>query len=498
MHRWGLLLRFWVFLLIAVIAGVLVFDFVMSAGAWVGSRLPEMVSTVVEFLWAIAALLVAITLGSAVWNLLYWATGGVSLLVEEQLELPAFGRTSVEDKKPYWATSKAANPGSLREFFNLGEDPEFRIGIVLAGGGAKGVYQAGALRALWEFLEAKDALQYVRMIAGTSIGSWNSMFWMTKQVGGSRWDEGASYKWWTSTRLSSVVNPSIYIPILRNYLAANHVWRRQFRELFADKEIAPQPYFYLTRTNVESATLDFTTNREPPQPPPAPGALPSYRGLANRDHSKDATTSVKQIESAVFASMDIPPAFKRLRDTGGNHYEDGGVIDNLPIQFATWCEGCNLLFVFPLNATFAGRASGISVIQRMARVLDIRQGILERDALKDIGLYNRIIEAEQKKTKLAKGSCAAASPTADSSLRKLGQMHTVPSTTFCICPGPELKVGTFGFWSLKRYGGECFQLMYEATKAELAKFDFSLSNREVWMAKVSPNHEVKYEDFTQR
>ncbi len=39
--------------------------------------------------------------------------------------------------------------------------------------------------------------------------------------------------------------------------------------------------------------------------------------------------------------------------------------------------------------------------------------------------------------------------------------------------------------------------MYEATKAELAKFDFSLKNQEVWMAKVSPGGQIKYEDFTQ-
>jgi hypothetical protein len=40
--------------------------------------------------------------------------------------------------------------------------------------------------------------------------------------------------------------------------------------------------------------------------------------------------------------------------------------------------------------------------------------------------------------------------------------------------------------------------MYETTKAELARFDFSLSNHEVWMAKVNPSGQLKYEDFTQR
>jgi predicted acylesterase/phospholipase RssA len=333
------------------------------------------------------------------------------------------------------------------------------------------------------------------MIAGTSIGSWNSMFWVTKQVKADSWDRGPLYEWWTSARLSTVVNPAFYIPTRRNYLAGNQVWRKNFDDLFSGKMFAPLPYFYLTRTNVRTALLDFTTNRKQQ---PGLGTLPAYRGLANVDREQDDTPSTDVIKSAVFASMDIPPAFRRLQDAGGNSYEDGGVIDNLPIQFATWCEGCNLLFVFPLNATFAGQPSDASILARMARVLNVRQGILERDSLKDISLYNRVIEGEQAKEKLAQESPAPPVAATNPSKKRLSEVHTVPSTTFCICPGPELEVGTFGFWSLKGHGRACFQLMYEATKAELARFDFSFSNREVWMSKVNPSGQIKYEDFTQR
>jgi predicted acylesterase/phospholipase RssA len=333
------------------------------------------------------------------------------------------------------------------------------------------------------------------MIAGTSIGSWNSMFWVTKQVKADSWDRGPLYEWWTSARLSTVVNPAFYIPTRRNYLAGNQVWRKNFDDLFSGKMFAPLPYFYLTRTNVRTALLDFTTNRKQQ---PGLGTLPAYRGLANVDREQDDTPSTDVIKSAVFASMDIPPAFRRLQDAGGNSYEDGGVIDNLPIQFATWCEGCNLLFVFPLNATFAGQPSDASILARMARVLNVRQGILERDSLKDISLYNRVIEGEQAKEKLAQESPAPPSVTTDTSKNKLSEVHSKPSTTFCICPAPPLKVGTFGFWSLKHHGRKCFKLMYDATRNELAKFDFSTSNQTVRMAKVGPDGKVTYADFTLR
>jgi predicted acylesterase/phospholipase RssA len=485
MDQRGLSVRFWGFLTISVVVGLVALDFVMSIGIGAGSDLSLaqwMGLATLRVVQALAALLVAITIGSAVWNILYWFSGLAPLLADEPLTLNDFGRSRSVDEEPPWVTRKAANAGNLQQFLSLKSDPEFRIGIVLAGGGAKGVYQAGALRALWEFLKANDALPYVRMIAGTSIGSWNAMFWLTGQVIGDHGNDGRLYEWWTSARLSSVVNPTLYRPVHTNYLAGNQVWRRQFAELFAGKNVDRLPYFYLTRTNVKQALLDYTTNRKPQAL--SPGQLPNYRQLSNVDASQDQPVPIQQLASAVFASMDIPPAFKRLSDGSGQLYEDGGVIDNLPIQFATWCEGCNLLFVLPLNATFAEQVSNVSIISRMARVLDVRQGILERNALTEISLYNQIIKAQ-----------AAGGPAGPD---KLTEVHTKPSTTFCICPGPELEVGTFGFWSLKSHGRACYQLMYDATRAELNRFDFSLDNNDVWMAKVNPNAKIKYEDFTVR
>src|SRR5260370_21261764 len=166
-QRGLLLLRFWFFLAIAIAVGVIFFHvllLVMPVRA-PGGFLLGFVFTIAQFIWTVVAVLIAITIGSAVWILLYWASGRISLLTDEHLELPPFGRAELEDgKPPHWATSKAANAGSLQEFLRLGKDPEFRIGIVLAGGGGKGVSSAGALRAFAEFLVANNELPYVQLI----------------------------------------------------------------------------------------------------------------------------------------------------------------------------------------------------------------------------------------------------------------------------------------------------------------------------------------------
>ncbi len=153
------------------------------------------------------------------------------------------------------------------------------------------------------------------------------------------------------------------------------------------------------------------------------------------------------------------------------------MIDNLPIRYATRFDGCNLLFVFPLNASFEEPPSARLILQRMFRVMNIRQGVLEREAVRDIGLYNMLIGADQHVGR---------------------NVHNKRVTTFCICPEPPLEVDTFAFWKTRSAGPGAFQLMYEATWDQLRRFDFSVTNWELWMARVRATGEIVYKDFTLR
>ena len=48
-----------------------------------------------------------------------------------------------------------------RQLFRL------KVGLVLAGGGAKGAYQAGVIRALWDL----DLIDNIDVVSGVSIGT---------------------------------------------------------------------------------------------------------------------------------------------------------------------------------------------------------------------------------------------------------------------------------------------------------------------------------------
>ncbi len=363
-----------------------------------------------------------------------------------------------ENTPPYlWNPSGTQDLSKFTETY--GDD--LRIGIVLAGGGAKGAYQAGSMMAIYKFLERLDALKYVRMVSGTSIGTWNAMFWLTHNIA-----NGVHRSWWHTIKPKRIVQPTYYIPYYNNYILSNKSWQGYFSGLFTTEEFnkhlseidpetnAENPHFYFTRTNVGSAALEYSTN---------------YTRITN---CKDAypVNNIDDVKKSVFMSMDIPPMFKRMQK-GNEWFEDGGVVDNLPIKFATKHENCHLLFILPLNASFEKKVDNRSIFKRLMRVMDIRQGALERDSMKDMMLYNEL---------LAKGSKIA--------------KHKNKTTAFIVCPRPPLEIGTTEFWKTKE-AGKAFDLAYCATKEELQKFDFSPDFNETWMTLYDKDGKVSYKKY---
>jgi predicted acylesterase/phospholipase RssA len=358
------------------------------------------------------------------------------------------------DPAPKSSTHRA-NQKQIPIGLDDGEKPIERIGIILSGGGAKGAYQAGALSAIHEYLEERGALEKVKMIAGTSIGSWNAMFWLANLIHPQNRDEIGIEEWWSNVSLSKTVDFGWYFPFFKNSFFRTMPWRQEFQEIFltpprVSGRLAslltadPLLRFYFTRANVGSGQLEYATNwadieREMRANPwNEEEVLPIAR-----PGEFEIVTEIKHLENAVFASMDLPPLFPYVR--GGQKqtlwYEDGGVLDNLPVRFGTHVEECDLLFVLPLNASFASSVNRRSVLKRLTRVMNVRQGALERNALKLTTAINRL----------------GADPS-----NKFRRVHV-----FTICPSGDLAINTAEFWKTKA-AGEAFWKMHDATRNELA------------------------------
>jgi predicted acylesterase/phospholipase RssA len=399
-----------------------------------------------------------------------------------------------------------ANDVFNKSFAERRRDGQFkRIGIILSGGGAKGVYQAGALKAIDEFLRLHGAREDVRMISGTSIGAWNSLFWLADLVYAEPGKSSSHEKWWTAVDVKRVIQFDWYVPFRKNSFFLNDPWQENFDQIFAQKEVkerlerlwkisdpsrneastaaatAVPPRFYLTRSNVGRAHLEFSTNWDQ-----------ATREQARRHFPQDRyfqVTSLEDLKQAVFASMDLPPLFPYM-SIECETFEDGGVIDNLPIVFGTDIEQCDLLFVLLLNASFEAEPNHTSILQRLMRVMDVRQGVLERNSLKLTYLFNEkfaLGKQLQSQAGLKPADLAAGIPKA-------------PVMVVAICPDRPLKVGTAAFWKTGEFGC-AFKVMYESARTVLEKFEFDvdLSNQKdpaswIKIKLISPQGLIREDD----
>lgn len=381
-----------------------------------------------------------------------------------------------------------------------------RIGIILSGGGAKGAYQAGAMKAVYEFIEEHGMHRKVCMIAGTSIGSWNALFWLAGLVKERAGGHSPIKEWWSSVNVRNVILPVAYIPTRQNYFLSNKPWKDEFDDLFSgtgagellERHIGEANgrdplHFYFTRSNIGKASLAYTTNRRSWDDVTPNQTLRRTRSVVGDHHS---AVNLNSIREGVFSSMDIPPLFEYSTDNDKmNFFEDGGVVDNLPIRFGTEVENCDLLFILPLNASFDRKVNRRSVFKRLARVTEIRQGVLERNSFKMIYLYNelaglrreldssrdkvkelerRIKEMSSPEPRREEQTDGAAKPNGKRiSEKKIAARARTRSHklvhVFSICPGPELKIYTTEFWKTEE-AAEAFRFMYQATQNELKKF----------------------------
>jgi NTE family protein len=382
----------------------------------------------------------------------------------------------------------------------LPEDPEFakvdRIGIVLAGGGAKGAYQAGAMRAIYRYLDEKNALGKVKVIAGTSIGSWNALFWLADLIRPDNGWQGASIheRWWQSISAKSLTAPSWYVPFLRNAFLSSEPWQQVFDHIFLKQEVAERIassgiHFYFTRSNVMSGKLEYATNNAHP-----PSSLTEM--VHEIFDSGNQAQFMQDLRTGVFASMDLPPLFPYIRKNG-RAFEDGGVIDNVPIAFAA-AEGCDLIFILPLNSDFEETPNETSVFARLFRVMDVRQGVLERNGFKMVYLYNEITALRQDAQELRnRQGLPQTLPSDDTrplaeALRRTNEHINV----FTVCPHRSFVnsvINTHEFWKRKE-AATAFRVMYDATWGLLPNFRFDQPEYRVRMALVRAGGDVKWDE----
>lgn len=189
-----------------------------------------------------------------------------------------------------------------------------KIGLVLGGGGGKGAYQIGVWKALREYKIDK----YITYLSGTSIGSLNSLLFLTGDL------DNAINVWSNITRETALTKKSVKEIFFKKSLYS----RDGFIDL-AEKNVDFEKISnskvksFVTATpvskNVEGAPTNFCLNGK----------------------------SKSDILNYVLASSAIPVIFEPVV-INGIKYRDGYMVDNNPVKVLK-DQGCKLIFVVPLK-----------------------------------------------------------------------------------------------------------------------------------------------------
>lgn len=194
-----------------------------------------------------------------------------------------------------------------------------KLGLVLGGGGARGSYQVGVLKALMEY----DLLKGVKVVAGTSIGAVNTCLVMEKL----NYDEMLAF--W-----SEINNETLYRLDLKGREGINKYGLFDQKAMF-DTLAKLQSKEALWESDIRGFAVATKLNE-------IKAKEPTLESVAiNLNESSDP-------HLAVLASTSIPVVFTPT-EIDGHNYVDGGILNNLPVNVALENE-CDIIIAIGLTS----------------------------------------------------------------------------------------------------------------------------------------------------
>lgn len=207
-----------------------------------------------------------------------------------------------------------------------------KIGLVLAGGGARGAYQIGVWKALIELGIDK----YIEVVSGTSIGAVNAMLF---QQGAYKLAE----EFWCNVKKEQLLPIDEKELIVKGVLYAIGAKNINFIRKYIPKALKAGT---LTREGMNEFVdkMDFQAIKDS-----------KIKGYATCTKLPDLKTeyfyinnqSVDDIKKILWATSAVPMIYDS-QEINNAEYLDGGVVDNVPIQ-PVYGEGCDIIIVVHLS-----------------------------------------------------------------------------------------------------------------------------------------------------
>lgn len=199
-----------------------------------------------------------------------------------------------------------------------------KIGLALGGGGARGSYQIGILRAL----EEKGILKHIEHISGTSIGAINTLMVMAK----------LSYERMLEV-WQLINNEEIY---------GHKLERLKFdrQGLFSLQEMYEKLTKQISLSEIRESKIQGYVTAARIKKESLIDQVLLYRMEKEVFHLNEMDEPYK----AVLASASIPLLFGST-EIDEEYYVDGGTVDNCPIK-PLIDQGCNVIIAVPIDGRF--------------------------------------------------------------------------------------------------------------------------------------------------
>lgn len=211
-----------------------------------------------------------------------------------------------------------------------------KLGLVLAGGGAKGAYQVGVFKGLIELGIDK----YIKVISGTSIGALNGVLFNQGNISLSEklWCELSKEKIFPTDN-GSLLRKSILLNIGSKNI---ELIKKYIPSAVEGGEISREETINIFKTFIDfkkikkDDILIYATCT----------SLPKLEAKYFKINNYDEENIIK----ILLASSALPMIYKN-EYIDGEKYLDGGIVDNLPIQ-PVYGEGCDVIIVIPLSRDY--------------------------------------------------------------------------------------------------------------------------------------------------
>lgn len=207
-----------------------------------------------------------------------------------------------------------------------------KVGLVLAGGGAKGAYQIGALKAI----RALKIERYIQVVSGTSIGALNAMLFL-------QGDLEKAEELWVNISKEKILPSDTKDLVARGILITLGAKNINFVKKYMPKALEAgnisrsglldimNEYLDLNKV-LDSGKICYATCTE------IPDLVPKY--------FKINEYNIETIKSILLATSALPMIYDS-EEVESNKYLDGGMVDNTPIQ-PVYGENCDIIIVIHL------------------------------------------------------------------------------------------------------------------------------------------------------